>query len=79
MTGTIIALRSSDREVLWFDDEEWDAEFDGLTLFEAMEEWLVNGTTFTILEYHHSRHNIRVAEKAEWWDKQLRNQGYDII
>lgn len=78
MAGTMIALRSSDREVLWFDDNEWASEFDGLTLFEVMEAWLVHGVTFTILEYHHKRKGIDVATKSGWWDKQLRNQGYDI-
>ena len=73
MEGTIVALRSSDREVLWFND---DAE--GLTLFEAMEEWLVHGVTFTILEYHHKRKGIEVATKSEWWDERLLEQGYDI-
>lgn len=74
MEGTIIALRSSDREVLWFDDDEDGA----MTLFRAMEEWLVHGITFTILEYHHKRKGIEVATKSEWWDDQLLEQGYDI-
>lgn len=70
MDGTIIALRSSEREVLWFEE--------GVTLFRVMEEWLVHGTTFTILEYHHKRKGIDVASKAEWWDDRLLEQGYDI-
>lgn len=73
MEGTVVALRSSDREVLWFNDD-----VGGLTLFEAMEEWLVHGVTFTILEYHPERKGIDVATKSEWWDDQLREQGYDI-
>lgn len=73
MEGTIIALRSDDREVLWFADDE-----EGLTLFEVMEAWLVHGVTFTILEYHHKRKGIDVATKSEWWDEQLLEQGYDI-
>lgn len=74
MGGTVVALRSSDREVLWFDDDEADA----ITLFRVMEEWLVHGVTFTILEYHHKRKQLDVSGRSCWWDDQLREQGYDI-
>lgn len=78
----IIGLLSSDQLVYWFQESDMDYSDNPIhSLHSRMSDWLVNGNTFTILEYHPEGSNLLfrgIAERAEWWDQQLHNQGYDI-
>lgn len=87
----IIAYHKATREVLWWRVGEYIRNGNENTqrtlfahyLFDRMEDYLVNGNTFEILEYHPHGWSERyftqtLGERAKWWDDQLRQQGYDI-
>lgn len=82
MEGTIIALYSSDREVLWFEEGDMDDNDQPVwNLHNRMATWLADKKTFTILEYHPNgwdNFNVDISTRCAWWDEQLREQGYDI-
>lgn len=81
-SAIVIGLHKPDLEVLWWvDGYERDEKY--TTLYGRMEDYLANGNTFTILEYlpngwHGKTDEDTLGKRAVWWDKQLREQGYDI-
>lgn len=76
----IIGYYKPDREVYWWvDGYEHDEKY--VRLYSRMEDYLINGNTFTILEYLPNGWNLNygdIGERASWWDEQLAEQGYDI-
>lgn len=80
--AVIIAYYKPDREVLWWVDS-YERDHSYTRLFPRMEDYLVNGNTFEILEYHPNGWRGKsdedtLGERAAWWDKRLREAGYDI-
>ena len=78
--AVIIGLHKPDREVFWF-VEGYVHDNSKIRLYSRMEDYLANGNTFTILEYHPRGWSLNygyIGERASWWDEQLREQGYDI-
>ena len=79
VSGVIIAFRKSDKEVYWWYTDEGDADM--LNLHNRMADWLANGNTFEILEYHPNglSEYTFANTRAVWWDKQLHELGEDIM
>lgn len=73
--ATIIFYSRHHREVMW-EEGEWESPY--MELFPQMQNWLVNGHTFEILEFHPNGPVPYTAARARWWDEQLYNLGYDI-
>ena len=78
----IIAYYKPDQEVLWW-VEGYDKDESKYQLYARMQDYLVNGNTFTILEYHPrgwkgKTDEDSLGQRAAWWDEQLHAQGYDI-
>ena len=78
----IIAYYKPDQEVLWW-VEGYDRDVPKTQLYARMQDYIANGNTFTILEYHPNGWHGKtdedtLGERAAWWDKRLREQGYDI-
>lgn len=78
----IIGLYKPDREVLWW-VEGYEGDANKTQLYARMEDYVVNGNTFEILEYHPRGWKGKTDEdslgnRAAWWDEQLHAQGYDI-
>ena len=76
----VIGLYKPNQEVLWWvDGYERDEKY--TTLYGRMEDYLANGNTFMILEYHPRGWSLNygdISARASWWDEQLAEQGYDI-
>lgn len=82
--AVIIGLYSPYREVYWFEESDTDGPTNRpiCNLHARMAAWLGDKATFTILEYlpngwDHFEWDL--GKRCDWWDKQLREQGYDIF
>ena len=78
----IIAYYKPDREVLWW-VEGYDKDEGKYQLYARMQDYVANGNTFEILEYHPrgwkgTSDEDSLGKRAAWWDEQLAAQGYDI-
>ena len=87
--AVVFAYHSAKREVFWWLEDE--RIFRGIgehgredtapahSLYARLENFIVHGETFTILEYHPNGFDpSNLSRRCKWWDDQLREQGYDI-
>lgn len=75
--AVIIFYYAPDREVMWEDESEVGRRYQ--ELFPRLQDWLINGHIFEILEFHPNGMSANEAsERAHWWDEQLHNLGYDV-
>ena len=75
--AVIIFYYAPDREVMWEDGSEPGNQYQ--QLFPRLQDFIVNGHTFEILEYHPNGMSAdKAGERAHWWDEQLHNLGYDV-
>lgn len=75
--AVIIFYYAPDREVMWEDGDEPGTFYQ--ELFPRLQDWLINGHIFEILEYHPNGMSAKeCGERAHWWDEQLHNLGYDV-
>ena len=75
--AVIIFYYAPDREVMWEDESEPGRLYQ--ELFPRLQDFIVNGHIFEILEYHPNGMGRReVGDRAHWWDEQLHNLGYDV-
>lgn len=75
--AVIIFYYAPDREVMWEDESEPGRLYQ--ELFPRLQDWLVNGHIFEILEFHpNGISGNEASERAHWWDEQLHNLGYDV-
>ena len=75
--AVIIFYYAPDREVMWEDESESGRLYQ--ELFPRLQDFIVNGHIFEILEFHPNGISDNAAsERAHWWDEQLHNLGYDV-
>ena len=75
--AVIIFYYAPDREVMWEDESEPGRLYQ--ELFPRLQDFIVNGHIFEILEFHPNGMGRReVGDRAHWWDEQLHNLGYDV-
>lgn len=82
-SAIVMGFCAPHQEVLWWVDG-YEGDEHMLNLHNRFADYVVNGNTFIILEYHPNGWKGKsdadsLGERAAWWDDQLREQGYDIF